>query len=220
MGAFTELSKLFKGGLVHQAMRHHYSESNICILEGNEERLRNSFPEVYSNLVSCRHNRDMRTPMEYAQDLVASWLFEDLIIEALQRGGIEITHAGSDKNREILAHGNVSASSDGLVSWNGRTILLEIMTDYKGYWTRYKQIDLRDDKYNKMKNSNSLFLGVSTKEEKFILLNFAKEINAKYSPAHRAYGFKPVYSILITPSMLKPFSSKVLIEEIKNEMSE
>ena len=156
--------------------------------------------------------------MEYAQDLVASWLFEDLIIEALQRGGMEIAHAGADKNREILAHGNVSASSDGLVTWLGRTVLLEIMTDYKGYWTRYKQIDLRDDKYNKMKSSKSLFLGVSTKEEKFILLNFAKEVNANYSPSHRAYGYKPVYSIPITEEMLQPFASSVLIAQIKKEI--
>lgn len=33
------------------------------------------YPDTFSNLNSCGHNRDARTAIEYGQDLVASWLF-------------------------------------------------------------------------------------------------------------------------------------------------
>lgn len=216
MGAFNQLSAYYPEGLVNKANELNYSNANLLILVGDEQGLKCFYPEIYDNLLSCRHNKDGRSFMEYAQDLVASWIFEDDIMSQLKAGGLIIECAGTDKKREILAHKNVSAGSDYLVCWEGKRILLELMSDYTGYWTRYGQMDLRDDKYTKLKMSSSLFLGVSTKDQKFIFLDFSADTKATYIPSHRPYGYKPAYQIKFDKSNLLPFNFGRLVELIKN----
>ena len=217
MGAYFELSKYFSRGIVNKAIELGYSKDNILILEGKEELLQNLFPIIWDNLQSCTHHRDHRSPMQYAQDLVASWVFEDCLIYALHDAGLNIIHAGADKNRQILAGGRVSASSDATIVVRGRAVPLEIMSDYTGYWTRNRKIDLRDSKYQKLKNTGSLFLGFSTCDNKVILLDFADELDVKFVSSHRAYGNKPACTIYISPEMLIPFKMPLLINEIKSK---
>lgn len=218
MGAFNELSKHFFHDIVTKAREMSYSESNILILEGNEEELRNRFPQVYSDLLSCNHNRDMRTPIQYGQDLVASWLFEDCIVNELKNNGFDIKLAGADCNREILSNSKVSSNSDTLISLNGKSRQMELMSDYTGYWSRTKHIDLRDEKYNKLKNTSSLFLGISTTDTCFILIDFSKNVTHKYDPCHRAYGGKPCYTIQIASNDLIKFTIQSLVSTIKNAL--
>ncbi len=215
MGAFTQLSACFRGGLMPTAERLGYSESNLLILEGNELELRQKYPNVYNNLLSCSHNKDHRTYMEYAQDLVASWVFEDFIMNELESAGLEIEKAGADKNRTILAHANVSADSDYSVQWEGKSVLLELMSDYTGYWARTGCIDLRDSKYLKLERNRSLFLGISTQDRKFIFLDFNYDIPARYISSHRPYGGKPAFQIRMNNEMLVPFNIEKLVEIIK-----
>lgn len=217
MGAFSELSKYFSQGIVSKAQSLNYSEDNILILQGNEFMLRRLYPETWNNLQSCTHHRDRRTPMEYAQDLVASWVFEDCLIAALKGAGLDISHAGADKNRQILSGINVSASSDASIYVKGRHVPLEIMCDYTGFWTRTGKMDLRDSKYTKLKDARSLFLGFSTVDNKVILLDFSDELNVSYTPSHRAYGGKPAYSVKIFGNDLCPFKMPILIDMIKNK---
>ena len=73
-GAFQHMSSLCHD-LAGKARSYGYPESSICILLGDETRLRPEYPDTFSNLNSCGHNRDARTAIEYGQDLVASWLF-------------------------------------------------------------------------------------------------------------------------------------------------
>ena len=206
MGAFTELSKNIFKDIVAKAIELNYSESNILILSNKELALKEKYPNVYANLLSCKHNRDMRSPFEYAQDLVASWLFEDTLVKLLNDNGINVKLSGADKTRDILPTSKVSASSDTEVTINGVTRKMELMSDYTGYWTRNHKIDLRDDKFQKTKNTNSLFLGISTKDRKYILLDFSKPIQCIYINYHIPYGGKPCYSIIINDWDLKNFS--------------
>lgn len=216
MSAFEELSKYFKKGIIEKAKEMGYSSENICILEGNEEKLKNNYPKIYQNLKSCVHNRDNRTSIQYAQDLVASWVFEDCIISSLKNAGLIIEHAGADKNREILSHINVSSTADSKILHKNKVIPLEIMCDYKGYWLKNKRIDLRDNKFLKLKNEGALFLGISTKDSKFIIVDFNKSIDAEYIKSHFPYGGKPAYSINIKSDMLFPFEIQLLVSTIEN----
>ena len=99
--------------------------------------IQNLFPETYRNLISCQHQRDNRTHLEYAQDLVASWLVEDYFLEILNSNGLRAALDGADRNRRILANVRTSASSDFTVSYNGNSRKLELMNDYTGYWSSY-----------------------------------------------------------------------------------
>ena len=203
MGAFVELSKYFSRGIVEKAIELGYTYDNVLILQGQEKELQWRYPRIWSNLQTCSYHRDKRTPMEYAQDLVASWVFEDCLIKALQDAGLEISHAGADKGRQILSGSHVSASSDASISVRGRAVPLEIMCDYTGFWTREGKMDLRDGKYKKLKNTNSLFLGFSTKDNKVILLDFADELTVTFTPSHFAYGGKPAYSVRLLPFVFR-----------------
>lgn len=87
MGAFEGLKTFFEKSLEEIASQLNYSEEKILILKGKQDELRIKFPKIYENLVSCRHNRDCRTEIQYAQDLVASWLFEDYIMQCFRDMG-------------------------------------------------------------------------------------------------------------------------------------
>ena len=214
MSAFAELSKYFSKGIVQTAADLGYSESNLMILSGDEKQLRASFPEIWNNILSCSHNRDTRSPLQYAQDLVASWVFEDCLIQALNDAGLPISHAGADRNRELLPSVRVSARSDAAIRVKGRTVPLEIMSDFTGYWTRTNKIDLRDNKYCELRDSHSLFIGISTADNKAVLLDFSLPLPVEFIPRHRPYGWKPAYSIRIQSDNLIDFKMPLIIQLI------
>lgn len=215
MGAFKDLPAFLDEDLVSLAQSLNYSDSNILILKGEEKKLQVEYPGVYRNIISCKHNRDSRTPLEYAQDLVASWLFEDYLIDQLKKAGLQISHAGADKKREILSARNVSANSDSEVTYKGKTRLLEIMTDYSGFWKRNGLIHLRDSKYEKLERTKSLFIGFSTVDSKYALYDFSKTIDATYISSHYPYGGKPAYAVKIKKSDLNTFNVDDVIKDIK-----
>lgn len=200
--------------LVDMARRLGYPKSSICILSGDETQLVSVFPDTYKNLLSCIHNRDKRTSMQYGQDLVASWLFEDMLMGELQESGISISKAGADRNREILSNARVSSSSDCLVSYNGRERLLELMSDYSGYWAKYHKLELRDSKFTKMQESKSLFLGISTEDKKFILLDMSERFDFTFIPSYFLYGGKPAYSIKLPKNLMEDLDFSKLAERI------
>ena len=214
MGAYQNMLDLYPD-LIEKAKSFRYPQSSICILEGDEDKLKRFFPEAYANLMSCNHHRDRRTPMEYGRDLVASWLFEDYLMENLKEQGIAIFGAGADKNREVLPNAKVSSSSDCLVGFNGRERLLELMSDYTGYWAKYKRMELRDAKFTKMQESKSLFLGVSTVDKKYLLLDMAEDFDYKFIPAYFLYGGKPAYSIKLSPCLLRDLDFAQIAADIK-----
>lgn len=213
MGAFVGMTALL-GNLVPIAERLGYPESSICVLKGDIDVLEKEFPKTYSNLMGCNHNRDNRAPIQYGKDLVASWIYEDFLMEQLQLVGITIEGAGADKNREILAHAKVSAASDCLVTYNGKSRKLEIMNDYKGYWAKNRCLDLRDAKYNKLSNENSIFLGVAPLHKKYVLLDFSENVDATFIPHHPPYGFKPVYQVPISQDALKELDFTEIAQEV------
>lgn len=215
MGAYQYMIGLYPN-LIEKAKSYNYPSASICILEGNESRLKSDYPDTYKNLMSCNHNRDRRTPMEYGQDLVASWLFEDYLIENLQSAGIDVEGAGADKNRELLPNTKVSASSDCIVSYNGKKRLLELMSDYTGYWAKYKKMELRDSKFTKMQESKSLFLGVSTIDNKYILLDMSEDFDFTFIPSYFLYGGKPAYSIKLSKDKLKSLDFSQIADDIKS----
>ncbi len=215
MGAYQQISRMYRDGLLAKATELGYSQANLCILQGDLKSLENNFPECFRNLRSCLHNKDSRSLLEYARDLVASWIFEDTIVQKLIAAGLSASLAGTDQNREILATTKVSACSDCTIAFGGRSRHLEIMSDYTGWWESTGHMELRDAKYAELSREKALFLGICTVSQKYILLDFAGQINARYIPSHRPYGGKPAYSIDINRAALKKFLMPPLVEELK-----
>lgn len=70
---------------------------------------------------TCGRNKDHRTFESYAQDLVASWLYEDTLLFYMQKYGLRVNLNGADQGREILKSEKISTGADYFVTqdkWN------------------------------------------------------------------------------------------------------
>lgn len=209
MGAFEGLSHYFEQPLCDYAIDLGYDESNILILEGQMNQLQNRHLNIYNNLLSCQHHSDRRTPLEYGQDLVASWLFEDYFISGMQNEDFEIQHAGADRTRLILPNQRTSTSSDYIITTNtGTQILLELVNDYTGFWYRNQKLHLRDNKYLQLCSHRSLLLAIalSATAQKYTIFDFRENIPAIRIESHRPYGGKPAYELSVSKESLNDFS--------------
>ena len=231
---FKSVQELFTNNSLEEiACGLDYPEDTICVLSGDELTLEKKYKKTYDAITSARHNRDKRTPFQYAMDLAASWVMEDYVInqlrDKLSKNGLEIERAGEDKDRKMLSDKKISSNSDCTVSYGNKSRKLELVNDYKGYWMKNKKIDLRDDKYKNLKNDKSLLLGISTNlkndkslllgistkaEKKYVLLDFGKDVEAKYIPSHFPYGGKPAWSISIK-GMLHDLDYSAIAKAIK-----
>ena len=222
---YSMLESFFDEPIVDIAKKLKYDEDNILILESDEEGLKLEYPETYNNLLSCKYNKDARTFIEYAQDLICSWIFEDYLLLSLKEQDLKIELSGEDKNRKILKSAKVSASSDYFINFNERKAFIELVNDYTGYWKKKKICDLRDEKYNHIKkaseNANySLLLGIDFKNSEFFLFDLNKNQNdIKYSEYHFAYH-KPVYSLKLNNIKYEKFNFEKICSVIKDIMSE
>ena len=216
------LEIFFDKPIIEVAKSMNYTEDNILILENDEITLKNKYPEIYSNLLSCSHNRDFRTPMQYAQDLVCSWLYEDYLLAQLELNGLNIKLSGEDRNRKILKSAKVSSNSDYLIEYNGKKAFIELANDYTGYWKNKKQCDLRDDKFMHIKNGvkdadYSFLLGVDFKNIEFFVVDVNDSCNITYSNYHYAYH-KPAYSIHLEQISFYKFNIENICKVIKDLM--
>lgn len=118
-------------------------------------------------LGSLDHLKDNRSSQEYALDLLAGWMIEDLLIELLKQE-FEIKRDSADKRREFLQ--NPEASSDLSISLKDQDVPLEITHDNSGFWQREEEWStLRDKKFENLKKENALVLGLDINNEDFFL---------------------------------------------------
>ncbi len=212
MGAYTGALSFFDD-VIKEARKHGYSEDNILILQGDEIALKNDYPETYNNILSCKHHRDRRTPIAYAQDLVSSWLIEDAILYILNNKGKVFKLSGADKNRSVLTASNVGSKSDFVIIKNNRKI--ELMCDYAGYWVRTGKIDLRDNKYNQLCSEAAYLLGVDILNRKCLVIDFFKKPpRATYIAKHKPFGYKPVYQLSLNREDFVDISAENLLSII------
>ncbi len=211
---YDELTKFFQMPLDKLAQKIKYDRSNILVLQGKERELKEEFSEIYDNILSCTHNRDNRTPMQYARDLVASWLFEDYIVSKFNELGYNLYLSGKDKERKILKNTKVGSDCDLIFEYNNRLYNIEVINDYSNYWKKNKKIDLRDFKFNKLLLTNSILLAISILDKTFTLIPIALNLNAKFIEFHFPYGGKPAYQIDINDIEFKEFKITNIINDL------
>lgn len=228
-GAFNGVSKFFAASdrpvqLPELARKLGFAMDNILILEGDEEGLKERFPDTYNAAISCMHNMDIRTPIAYAKDIVASWIFENFFVkkgnQTIKKLGLnaEMVLSGGDKDRKLLPGIRVSSSSDCCFIYDGVKVPVEIVCDYTGYFKKQKRMDLRDDKYEKLSSEGSVLIGVITPEAEFIMADFSSD-----QPSEVRYHdlwHKYVHTVPIGKNIsLLPFSMQSVIENLV-EMAE
>jgi hypothetical protein len=98
---------------------------------------------------------DRRHTEEYALDLVMGWVSEEWIRDEIDRqagkpGTVELV--GADYEREFLPRARVHAVADFKIAKPGKSVLVDLMVDYKGTWIKNRAIDLKKGKVGYMRN--------------------------------------------------------------------
>lgn len=152
------------------------------------------------------HLRDRRNPMDYAMELVIGWIMEDAVIHSLSSLGVDVSSAGTDRERNFLASGEISNSGDLKVRLNGHEHRMEIVTDFGNYWARTDECDLRDGKLRSLRDEEAWLLGVSLQKPSAFLLDTAALPNgvvAVDSVWHDLWG-KPVSKLRGIKAHMRP----------------
>lgn len=168
--------------------------------------------------------RDKRSPFEYGSDLILGWILEDCMVDFLVKSGIKAALAGCDKSRDFLCSSKVSTDSDAEVNFGGVFRRLELVFDHGCYWSRKDRADFRHTKFEKIRDSGSMILGVSVSDIK----GFVYEANSPLSPEviyaenHAPWGGKPVYYIPNMRKVLVPLGEladavKITLSSLKRE---
>lgn len=202
MNAFMELKKFFKTDLINFAKQLNYSQFNVELLSENKNEcekkinLFNIDGVQLKNILSCSQQKDGRSPLDFAKDIVANWIFEDYLIDYIKNDKFKIIAYGVDKERNFLHTMKIKYDSDYKIKYKEKTFLMELSVNYLGYWQRENKLHLRCKKYDYLKRSNSLFLGIDMQNKKFILMDFATNFNSIYIEPHPPWQ-KPAYEINI-----------------------
>lgn len=218
---YVMLENFFNKDIIQMAKDLNYDEDNILILKNDIVNLQKKYPDTYNGLMTCNHYRDSRSPIEYAQDLVCSWIFEDYLLEALQKGGINIELNGADKKRKLLSASKISSSSDYVFDYSGKKVFIELANDYRGYWKENDKCDLRDSKFLHLKkmaenNDFSLLLGIDFVNQKFFILDVnSPSLDVQHSDFHWAFK-KPAYTINLEKIEYYDFEISLLVDTIKS----
>lgn len=212
------LEDFFDETLINISRKLNYSDENILIISYKDEEIYKGYNDVIENLKSCNHNRDSRELLEYARELVFSWIFEDYILLNLSIFDLVVTLNGKDSERKILSTSKVKTDDDLEITYQGKKIHCEIVIDYGGYWSNRKTIELRDNKFKKMvdrsKNNLELLLGFDLKNKMYFLVNINQNTNATFIPFHYPFQ-KPAYSLKIFKADLKEFKFYNVANDIK-----
>ena len=215
MGAYEGLTQFFSADLCALAEYYEYSEENLCILEGNEQELQRSFPQTYHNILSCEHNQDNRNPIQYAKDVVASWLFEDYLVSEFDDRDRDLELAGGDRNRILLPNSSVSSSSDCVYRYNGQSLRVEVMNSYTPFWKTQQRLHLRDNKYLQLCREKGVLLCVDTQDSTFAIIDFTQVAPpARYIKSHRPYGGKPAYELSLSHVTFYCFRIQDIIDSL------
>lgn len=215
MGAYTNALLLLDRPVFEAAQEYGYSEQNLLLLSRRDEELRINFPSVYEDIQSCAHNADARSPLDYARDLVASWVVEDWFLRLLGETGCKAFAVGSDRCRNILPGCVISSTSDFQVRYQGQELRVELLCDYTGFWRRHGKIDLRDAKYQHLRRERALVFGADALWQRAILLDMGEEIPGIVQVgSYKPYGGKPAVRVPCRDEEFFPLEASRLAERL------
>jgi hypothetical protein len=155
---------------------------------------------------NLKHFKDRRQGFEYAVDLMLGWLIEDGVALFLNKNNVKTSLGGTDSNREFLTFSEISATPDLIID-KDITQNIEVFCDWSNTWARYNHADFRDQKFQKLKQKNSLVLGISPKNSLGFLIDVLSQTHLfQHTKNIRGYGGKSGYTIHGIRTYLLPIS--------------
>ena len=225
---FLERSKIDMSLLLLQYENETFPNSDIIKSEVFYELINNevsvktqSYIDSVCGLQSLSHNRDARTPVEYARDLALSWLCEDAISMQFKDAGLPLKTQGADKDRVFLKGASVSSSADFTFGFNKFIRNLELVDDWTTHWKTYDKCDLRDRKFQKLMSQKTILFGICYSTSTAFVLDteeFPKELEVSLITAENHKYKKPVTKIKGVSHLLQPLEQA--IEQVVNTFIE
>ena len=216
MGAYEGLSKYFANGVINKANELGYGEFLMSILKGDVETLEQKYNSVWNELKKCEYHIENKTSIEFGRDMISTWILEDCIIGTLKNSGLNITYGKDYITRKKFTNRPDTIDNSVTVNTSENIFNLIIRCDYTGAWSKTGTLILRESQYKKIKDKKMVLLGLSTIDNKLILLNHTSLSDVKYIESYTPYYGKPVYEINIPNSSIHTFTIPTMIKEIKN----
>ena len=110
-----------------------------------------------------------RSEVDYAFDLVAGWIVEDILALERNKRGQKIAHRGDDKARDFLQ----APTADPDFELEGRAV--DLFADFTGTWTRQKYFDFKPGKWNRLMKGTEEVLCVDLSSDLGILISSARQ---------------------------------------------
>lgn len=224
MEIFNKVKSVCGENLPELAARFGYPEDTIALMSSdNESEFKKKYWDTYKTLLSCKQEKDTRTPFEYGKDIVSMWLLEDIAIAQLREHGINAERYGADKERKILNTQDVSAKSDFLVVDGDKELKIEFVIDFTRFWEKANKIDFRNKKYNKIIENGSALFGIAfdTKDKdnkKYLLLENLGKYDHTYFESHPVWR-KPANRVFFPSSEIRRLNWDEIASRIRDIMN-
>ena len=217
-------------GIVDVAKFLGYSEENVMFLECQEtdrdakmaifKKFPNTIKYLNDPMTKSRIGEN-RTPLQYAKDLIAGWIGEDLFARNLMDNGIEIELNGADSDRRILPATKVSTKPDvSMRVGDGEWRECELMMEHIGFPSKEGIIVFRHYKFNSMVDKKCIFIDLDFSTGKYVIIDFRKGTpKAKFIEKYDNWGGKPAYVVSLSENGIQMREHEKLIDELKKRLS-
>lgn len=216
MGAYEGLSRYFNGGVLQKANELGYGEFLISVLKGDVETLERKYNSVWDTLKNCKHQIAGREPLDYGKDMIATWMFEDCVVGALRKSGLNISYGKDYLTRKKFTPRPDKLDTSVIITTSEGNFNLIIRCENTGAWTRTNTIILREPQYKKLKNKKTILMALSTVDNKLILLNHGDISEAIHIDSYEPYDGKSVYSLILPNTAVRKFTIPTMVDEIRN----
>lgn len=161
-GNFNNLTmKYTQSEIVNFMLEHNYSDENFAIMAGDEDYLRRTNPGLFKDTWFRNSLKDSRTHLQYCQDLVSDWIYEDKVVATIEKQNpkLKVELNGGDKERCILGH-KITNNPDFKIFYKQKYLLVEMAMSHGGYCYNQEEINFRNNKRLHLVEQNSWFLQV------------------------------------------------------------
>jgi hypothetical protein len=163
-GMYCALRKEFSQQQIIAVMKQFgYSDENFAIMSGDLNYLQQYSPDLFNELAfRTRGRTDTRNKLQYYQDLVAGWIYEDIVRAVIEKQDkdLKIELNGADSAREVKVR-KVTNDADYKVIYKGKELLLELVMSHTGSAER-DGLNFRNNKRSHLVEQGAKVLVIET----------------------------------------------------------
>lgn len=165
----------------------------LQVLAGQVDR---GLAAVVADRCDLPYLKDRRSALEYGVNLVLGWLVEDAVAAWFRQAGATVSATGADAGRDFLLRAQVFQDADLSVAVDENQRRLEVLCDWKDTWRLRDHLDLRDNKYMRLRAENALILGLAPIEDSAVVLDLGCDMRPlRRNESIRGYGGKPGFTL-------------------------